>query len=208
MNSDNSKKHHYIPQGILNEFSKKSRIWWHSKRLDIQKNQKTKEVAFKKHFYKYPDSDASLEIDFFTKIDSDAPEIIKKIIKHKCINVLSADEKYKLIKYIASQILRTPQSLNFIDQFEKTIKQQIHEDITILKENLKADYLNSILFNTTIHEDILKEKSFLLYKANNNERFIIGDCPVLTFHKRDCVNVDIRYNSFPPVINYDIYLFP
>lgn len=208
MSSDNSKRHHYIPQGVLNHFSNKRMIWWHSKKLGMQKKQDLREVAFKKHFYKYPESNKSLEIDFFTEIDSDAPKVIEKIIDSKSVNMLKEDDKKKLLKYIASQSLRTPQSFYSMDEFEQTIKEQIHDNITIIKENLKADYLNSIVLNTSICEEILKNKLMYLYKANEDERFIIGDCPVLTFNKNNRKEIDAIYHVFPPVINYDMYFFP
>ncbi|MFA0958376.1 DUF4238 domain-containing protein [Klebsiella pneumoniae] len=208
MSCDNTKRHHYIPQGVLNYFSHKRKIWWHSKKLGMQQKQDLREVAFKKHFYKYPESNKSLEIDFFTEIDSDAPKVIEKIIDSKSLNILKEDDKKKLLKYIASQSLRTPQSFYSIGNFEQTIKEQIHENITIIKENLKTDYLNSIVINTSICEEILKSKLMYLYKANEDEKFIIGDCPVLTFNKNNRKEIDIIYHVFPPVINYDMYFFP
>lgn len=208
MSSDNTKRHHYIPQGVLNQFSNKRKIWWHSKKLGMQKKQELREVAFKKHFYKYPESNKSLEIDFFTEIDSDAPKVIEKIIENKSVIFLKEDDKKKLVKYVASQSLRTPQSLYFMDEFEKTIKEQIHDNITIIKENLKTDYLDSIVLNTSICEDILSEKVLYLYKANENERFVIGDSPVLSFNKNNRKEINVIYHAFPPVINYDMYFFP
>lgn len=207
MTSDNSKRHHYIPQGVLSQFSNKRKIWWHSKKLGMQQKQDLREVAFKKHFYKYPESKRSLEVDFFTEIDSDAPKVIKKIIENECVNFLKdkKDDKNKLVKYIASQSLRTPRSLDFMNKFERDIKEQIHDEITIVKENLKTDYLNSIIFNTSLLEKILGEKLIYLYKARENERFIIGDSPVLSFNKENSKQVNIVYNAFPPVINYDMY---
>ncbi|MEN4575346.1 DUF4238 domain-containing protein [Pantoea agglomerans] len=208
MNNEKDKNNHYIPQGILKNFSNNKKIFWYSKLEERKQKQIIKKVAVKSFLYQYPESKISLERIFFDKIDSDAPVVIQKIIKDRSLENLNDNEKSKLLKYIASQLIRTPSTKNNILNFEETIKDQIHPEITIVKKDPVSDYLNSIIVNTDLLINILKEKNAHLLFANEGENFIIGDAPVLTFNKTDKKTVEIIYEVFPPVINYDMYFFP
>lgn len=208
MNNEKDKNNHYIPQGILKNFSNNKKIFWYSKLEERKQKQTIKKVAVKSFLYQYPESKISLERIFFDKIDSDAPVVIQKIIKDRSLENLNDNEKSKLLKYIASQLIRTPSTKNNILNFEESIKDQIHPEITIVKKDPVSDYLNSIIVNTDLLINILKEKNANLLFANEGENFIIGDAPVLTFNKTDKKTVEIIYEVFPPVINYDMYFFP
>ncbi|MDK9421999.1 DUF4238 domain-containing protein [Pectobacterium carotovorum] len=207
--SDNEKQH-YIPQKILNKFSsgKKEMVFWLDKNKGEVHHQHVKKIGFVKYYYDYPNSQSSLEKDFFEKIDNDTPNVIKKIINDRSINFLSGEEKETLIRYVASQLVRTPQTINQMRDFDSTIKEQIHPDFTLLKKDLKTDYLDSIIYNTDLHIELLNGKAMNLHEAGVDESFIIGDAPVLGFSKLGRNTFDIVYRSFPPVINYDLYFIP
>lgn len=203
------KKHHYIPQGILNNFTRKGMLYWYSKERQIQKKQKPEKVGFIKNFYNYTDSERSLETEFFTTIDSDAPIVINKIIESKSLKNITMNEKAKLIKYIASQIIRIPKSFEQMKVFEETIKKEIHPDISIsINDDIHTTYLNGIIENTIVNEKILNEKIITLHVAKDNEEYIIGDNPVLSFNKINQKDVLIVSNHYPPTIKYQIYFFP
>lgn len=204
-----NKKHHYISQKVLNKFSSgKEKVFWLYKDEGIVRHQHVKEIGYVYYGYKYPNSERSLEISFFGRIDSDAPKVIKKIIHNKNIDSLSKEEKEKLIKYVAAQVVRTPQTINQMSDFDSALKDQIHSEFTLLKKDLQTDYLDSIIYNTDIIVELLNNKIMCLYEADSGENFIIGDAPVLGFNKTGKNPIDFVYKGFPSLVNYDIYFFP
>ncbi|HED3891570.1 TPA: DUF4238 domain-containing protein [Morganella morganii] len=207
----NPKKHHFIPQGILKNFTKTGYLRWFSKELQKQHKQSTGSAGFKKYFYNYPESKESLETDFFPKIDSDAASIIDEIIKNKSIKSINANsyKKSKLIKYIATQKLRTPRVYDDMKRFEEIIKEEIHPDISMNNnENIRTTFLNGIKKNSKILEEILNEKKLELHKSKKGEEYIIGDDPVLSFNRCHQRNVIIASKDYPFLIKWNIYMFP
>ncbi|MCW2107677.1 UNVERIFIED_ORG: hypothetical protein M2402_004879 [Rahnella aquatilis] len=208
---NSSPKHHFVPEKILKFFAsgkKQNKIFFIDKKsIKEIKLSSPKKVARIHNYYDYPDSAESLEDDFFNKIDSDAPPVIKKIVHSNNVDCLSSEDKGKLIKYISSQICRVPNVKNQIEKMEENFKKELHESITILKRDLKTDFLNVLLKNTSLYIDLLSNKEMELYINNGSrEKFITSDNPVIAINEKKehhFISLDIH-----SVINYDLFAIP
>lgn len=209
------KRHHYIPKGILKNFTKSGslsdHLFWFSKKRQIIQSQIPDKTGFIRYFYDYSNSEKSLESVFFSKIDDDGATIINEIIENESIKSITSnsDKKTKLIKYIATQKLRIPEAYEHMLMIENLIKEEVHPEISIINnEDIKNTFLDGIIKNTAILEAILKEKIMTLHMAENKREYIIGDTPVLSFNKIGQRDVFIASTKFPFLEKNKIYLFP
>lgn len=208
---NNSSKHHFVPEKILKLFAsgkKQNKIFFIDKTLSKEiKSSSPKKLAKINNYYDYPNSDESLEDDFFNKIDSDAPPIIKKILNNNNIDCLSHEDKEKLVKYISSQICRVPNVKNQIQKMEENFKKELHESITILKSDLETDFLNVLIKNTSLYIDLLSNKKIELYiHSGSKEKFITSDNPVIAINEKkehNIISLDIH-----SVVDHDLFAMP
>ncbi len=103
------RRHHFLPQFYLRNFSNNIDQLWEFDRLLNKYTQKTsKGTAWLPHYYRYKDKEGKLHTDiedFFGDIETKTKPIIDKIIKKKPI---TEGEKLMLSYFISFQRVRVP----------------------------------------------------------------------------------------------------
>lgn len=111
------KRHHYLPQSYLENFSNDGGVWvYNDKDKTIKKIPKLN-VAVISHFYTRENKDGTKDYELEKKlsvIECEASNVIKKLISKEQI---SLEEKGKFALYIALLQHRTPFAINRLHQF-------------------------------------------------------------------------------------------
>ena len=132
-------KQHYIPRSYLKNFAeckKKNNCFvdvYFKKEDILRQNINTKTICYEKHLYTLQTNDESkkydLELYYANNVDSEFQKIYKLLIdKNK--NVLSIDEKLKVLYVCLSLYFRTPIHLNHSNSFTDNLfaRLKLHAD--------------------------------------------------------------------------------
>lgn len=208
------KHQHFVSQGLLNKFSCKESTTKTKKIYFIRINEakatakctNIRNVAGVRYLYNYTENEKlSLEKSFFDKIDNNIPVAINQVISD--IKNLEK-QKFHIINYVASQIIRTPETLETIKDLDSLIKNNIDEDLSLIKDTtVQNNFLETIKTNTEKYIKILLEKECKLYEHPNNF-FVISDSPVIMINSSNEQELDISEKKYIPVLNYSIFMMP
>lgn len=179
-----AKRHHFVPQGLLKNFSPdhSGRIFFARKDLQEINSSMTQTInlAQTRKLYVNPESQESMEESFFSSIDSLGISVIRKIIKKQTAMYLEDSERDALNTFVAAQICRTPamenKINNFVDLFRSIYGKAV---ITITKNKVREAFLYQIKENTKAYKSFLTEKTLTVFSLSNRGEFIIGDNPVV-----------------------------
>ena len=163
------KIHHYLPQSYLQGFCSEGYAYVLNINKKHIKRLPTMRIAAIKHFYKFIDeagkTTTSLEIPFFSKIDSSAIKIIRKLEKLGKINY---SEKKSLALFIGLLMTRVPAYENQIkkdyDKLCKFILKQTYYSL----ENTKR-----IIQGNSEEESFDPKKTEEFYKFVQSENYRI-----------------------------------
>lgn len=189
------KKHHYVPQFLLRNFSlgKKKRLYVFDKKTSKSFPSHVIDSGHENHFYR--DEHLGYESDIEVKLsnleDKCAP-IIEKIISEQSIAGLSESEISLICLFTAVQMTRTNKTREFLSELNQKIAKWVVdaggdpnkdvENFRLLTESeVKSSAIN--ILNTFPGElgNNLLDKEIGLLKAPKSEIFYLSDSPV-TMH--------------------------
>lgn len=190
-----SKKHHYVPQSLLKNFSiddQRKKIYTFRK-IDYKVIvQAIIDAGSENYFNKLRDENLNFE-PLFDESDSNLALIISRIINSNSINFIKKDfSNYeKLLECVAVQYLRvkiwrkTMQSIvkqenNIIDKHLSHL--HVEKKCEISAEDAKLATLLSLESKEEIIE-ILKTKEFVLFESTPDTFFTISDNPIALLNR-------------------------
>lgn len=204
------KKHHYVPKGILKNFTAdtaQERINYIDKFSGELHSSSTQKVARQHYLYRYSEGGQCLEKSYFGKIDSAGPIVIDKIVSDAPLEKLTLEEQKDLRRFVSAQMLRVPAILKQLENFDDDISNAFDGEHSIIKETAHIDFLNSILKGVDIYDDLLSKKSMtVLVQRDASQYFVIGDAPVIT--KNYGPNATSQIGHSLPIIDWDFISLP
>jgi hypothetical protein len=187
------RRHHYVPQFLLEGFAKKKRKHSQTCVFDKRENRKftaaIKDVMVEHDFnaIKLPTGVASLEA-YISGIENVAAPIIRCLIQAESAAILSDDDRENLAVFIALQLIRgTGQRAQYLD-LAKQLREALtkrglpidDEEFSVPNDrDVKMQALYGIVHALPEYVSHLRGKDFLLFKAPPDEEFVIGDNPVV-----------------------------
>ena len=206
------KRHHYLPQSYLGNFSNDGGVWVYNDKDKTIKKIPKHNVAVISHFYTRENEDGTKDYELEKKlsvIECEASNIIKKLISKEQI---SLEEKGKLALYIALLQHRTPYAINrlhqfidpvlewvyglqkqngvydkFIEEYEQTHSMPIEIQKELL-ENSEIQLTKSgewgLLFDTAIHIAKLYSQMDWHFIYTTKSKFITSDNPLIYYEPK------------------------
>ena len=210
MHMSDPKKHHYVPKGVLKNFTfdkHKKKINFIDKYSGLQLSSSIAKVASEKYLYRFSDGGACLEKSFFGEIDDSGSSIIDKIIRDSSIDKLTFKEQRDLRRFVSAQMLRVPAVLKQLENFEDDISSAFDGEHSIIKENAHTDFLKSILKGVDLYEALLAKKNMaVLVQKNSSQCFVIGDVPVV--QRNFGADSTSQASHSMPIIDWDFVALP
>lgn len=189
------KKHHYVPQFILNNFrfGKKRNIYVFDKQKGSVFPSSIKNAASENYFYK--DDGLNYDKDTETKLaelESLCTSIFGKIVKEESLATVSPYEHGTICLFVAVQKVRTNKTREFLSNINQVVSNWVkasggdpNKDVENFREQSEKDVKDSsIKLLRTLPGEFAKdiyEKEWTLVKAPKGEYFYISDHPV-TMH--------------------------
>jgi hypothetical protein len=185
------KKEHYVPKFLLRSFAinKDDQIYVFDKLTERVFKSNIGNVASEKRFYDIVVKDYVFSLEpSLSDLESDASEIIRKIIYFQNINRISEDEKIKLSSFIAIQIQRGKQARQNLIDASKLLEQRLGEmgidpkDVVNFEPlDEEGAKLNAMLMVSNYQELVpyIYNKWWLLLKTPKMRPFYISDNPVV-----------------------------
>ncbi|QMU26602.1 DUF4238 domain-containing protein [Adhaeribacter radiodurans] len=195
-----SKKHHIIPQSVLQNFSyqnNKKQIYVYDKKRSNLFLSSIVDAGSENHFNSIKLGDLDLNFEsFFDTNDSSLATIIKKIIDKESIAGINTKETKTLIRCIAFQLMRTKIQRTTFVSFHEQLKMRIENegwlsDIHIPSEQEAKLYNLAQLSNIEKIAKSLDDKIILLYKTHS-QRYWITDNPIIVFNSLPYGDNDIE----------------
>ncbi|CAC9974437.1 DUF4238 domain-containing protein [Flavobacterium panici] len=192
--TNESKKHHYLPQSILRRFSidsKKKQIYVFDKQTEKSYTSSILNSGSEKDYNTVLTDREEFNLEFlFQKIDSLYAEITKKIIEQGSFQNFEADDFASLAAVTVNQLRRTNLERSTLDYVDREIYNTIEKVISESKSNHQNGHekLNpeeikafSIMNAFDIEEEIylLLKMGIYLIKNETKIPFIISDTPVV-----------------------------
>lgn len=203
------KKHHYVPQWILRNFSfdeKKKKICVADKIEGGTRCGAILDYGMQNHFYKYKESGESLEVAFVRDID-EAGSVAFSNAQKNSVERLQDCDRFHLRRFFAAQILRVPAILGSLQRFDADLQRELGEDFTIINKSAHSDFLDSLVRDINSIEQALQSKRMEIFIESSDEhRFLIGDSPV--FRVDGSQKVRALYGGGLPVIDSDFMAMP
>ncbi len=203
------KKHHYVPQWILRNFSfdkEKKKICVVDKIEGQTRSGAILKLGMQNNFYKYKESGKNLEIDFVRDIDTAGSVAFSKAKEISVAN-LKDDDKQHLRRFFAAQILRTPTIFSSLQRFDEDLRSELGEEFTIIKKSAHSDFLDSLVKNIDLLEKSLQSRTMRILESEpNKHRFVIGDSPVYHFNYGE--KTRILHGHGLPIIDSDFMAMP
>jgi len=195
MNKSEPKKHHYVPQFILNRFSaeKKKRLYVFDKTNSKVFLSHVRDVGHENYFYQ--DNDMGFNVNTETRLselENICAPVIESIVNHQCLPSIGSDEHRIICLFIAVQLSRTKNMREFLSKINRSMADWVRgfgvdpntdvENFKVLTETeikqSSIDVLRSIPGDLVKH---ILDKEWSLLKSPKGEYFYISDHPV-TMH--------------------------
>lgn len=202
------KNQHYLPRGILKSFGlgkNKQQIFFINK-MSGRFAEKTniKNVACINHFYNFENSNKSLEVEFFGKIDSAAARIVKILLEINHISEFDKNLLGDLASFVASQICRVPNIYKNLNSLENAFKEHISNSTEAFQDGTKDFFLEQIKANSELYKTLLLKKQMTVCRSKKEE-FVIGDNPVVMLEHDNKIITSGRYTS---AVDAKIFMMP
>lgn len=175
------KRHHYVPKGILKNFSIKDTS---SKNAQVYVFDKIKQavlpgpvninkIAKENRFYDVKTDGVvkTIEESGLENLDDKASKVVEKIIEKKSIGIFSKEEKFLLSRFIMVQMLRTKLPRIAIVEYFK------EKGFVVNEEKIKKLSIESII-DAEKTASYIYNKIWLLFKTSELKPFYISDHPV------------------------------
>lgn len=218
------KNQHYIPQMLSKRFAnQEGKLYVYDKnhpKKGVQKKD-PKKTFVRRHLYSQEEEDGtrdvSVETEFLAPLESDASQVIEKIIstaRMKLVPELSAIEKRAFLKFFYYQMMRLPAVRNnFVDEVSEeltsyleaasrvrplnTYEQALLEEGDARERHLKNASVNT-LRSSPVGEETIDEIVngslcvAAIKRPKPNRSFIISDSPYIRLTDRDLLYHDNR----------------
>lgn len=194
MRNSIQKKHHFVPQFILKNFSfeKKKKIWIFDKLESRSFQASILDTGAEKYFYELSSSEADIDSEKrLSALESKCAPIIEKIVSGESLINLSQDEYATLCLFCSVQNLRTNYQRDCLSQFNQTLMTWITEnghdpsEVENFKDMSPLDIKDFSIYNMySMGADLAKHffnKDLFLVKAPNGCEFLLSDHPI-TLH--------------------------
>lgn len=141
-----NQNHHYIPKAYLKRWSihnpDTKEVWRYGFKNDrfISKKGSVRSVCSELDLYKrisVPEKEYVIETEFFKKLDDKANRVILKLIE-KGILDLTAEDRFNLVAFILSLILRRPDSVRAIKKLSEERFLSFFTDTEFISKFLEA----------------------------------------------------------------------
>ncbi len=222
-----SSNQHYVPRFLLKNFSKNKIVYRYDKKTGRVEQKNIKSVCSQDDFYNLslekicenqPKTKEELQASIgeipkdvilscdkaITEVETRTGEIVKKVLSHKSLAVLTDKEKFMLCLFTSLQMLRTSHQRNDIKTITKTMANKIKEfyDAGAMKsgsyekwqeDNIGKDFdIFAKLMNITKLGEFAIEDAKILFLTKNmflidvlEDDLYISDCPVVLDNKND-----------------------
>jgi hypothetical protein len=190
-----SKKHHYVPQSLLNNFKyDKNKIFVFDKKRRTSFPSSIIDAGSENHFNTVVRNGERLNFEeMLQKNDDDLAYLVEKIIDNRNTHCLTDLEKEKFLSVVVVQMIRTKMYRTSMKSVSEQLVRQFSEkewdlDLEVPTENDVRESSLSLLSSYkdfTSHMKAISGKLGFLIQSNTNEDFIISDNPIT------------RHNTFP-----------
>ena len=199
MRDQKPKKHHYVPQFILRNFSvrRKRRIYVFDKFRSCVITSNVLDVGHENYFYRdekfdYNDSTEGK----LASLEGKCATIFEKVVSRENVGDLTVYERTLVSLFTAVQLIRTKSMREFLSEFNRNISDWIksigfdpNRDVENFQDMSESDIKSSSIhvLNTLPCElaQHLIDKELVLLKCPKGESFYISDNPV------------VMHNNFP-----------
>ena len=195
MSKSEPKKHHFVPQFILNNFSvgKKKRLYVFDKAKLRVFPSHVRDAGHENYFYQDDDMGYDVKTEFkLGELESICAPVIKNIVKEQCLPRIGSAEHRILCLFVTVQLSRTKKTREFLSSFNRSIADWVcgfggdpNRDVENFKELSTSEIKqSSINILRSIPGDLVKhllDKEWSLLKSPKGEYFDISDNPV-TMH--------------------------
>lgn len=195
-----SKKHHIIPQSVLQNFSYKNnrkQIYVYDKKTSNSFLSSIVDAGSENYFNTIKSGDLDLNFEsFFDENDSSLAIVIKKIIDRESISDINTEETKILIRCIAFQLMRIKMYRTSFISFHEQLKMRIENEGWLSDIHIPTEQeakLNHLAQLSNIEEVVkgLEDKIILLYKTQS-QRLWISDNPIIVFNSLPYRSADIE----------------
>ncbi len=195
MGDQTPKKHHYVPQFILKNFSvgKKRRIYVLDKLRSCVFAAHVRDIGHENYFYRdeISEQDDSTE-EKLASLEAKCAPIFEQIILREKVEDLTDSERALVSLFTAVQLTRTWKTREFLSEFNRQLSDWIksmgadpNRDVQNFREMSDSDIKSSsILVLNTLPGELaqnLIDKEIVLLRSPKGESFYISDNPV-TMH--------------------------
>lgn len=194
-NSNDKKKHHYIPKAYLNGFTDSvGKLFVYRK--DTKKNafhQIPDNVGFRNYYYSQPKEDGTRDNntleDHFSSYETKWPPFVERIRNGECVN----NQLEFFFQFLTLQMSRTPATRDMIEHLLADSVKELATQLDMLGKlppNLKDQVVVSIDPHKSIHAmakiskgfgALLSQLGFAVVRNNTGNNFITCDNPVIWF---------------------------
>lgn len=205
------KNQHYVPKVLLKNFSSiNSHIWVYDKyameqNWTIIKERPITKVASEDYFYDKIKSSKEGSYEYeLGKTEKAVNPIFSKIIAEESIDNISSEEKQILALFIAQQMIRTKEQLEYFRDESKKMLQMFKQFGATEKDFDYKELWFEMLKSTDAFSEILFKKVWCLGKSDGSAHFYLSDHPVAKQNTTDIS--EIRGTTGLDSYGIEIYL--
>lgn len=185
---------HYVPQMLLKNFANGVSDEYYIHVFD-KKNDRTfgtniKNIASERNFYSFREGERKFDAEvFFTELENNAADSIRKLIEHRNIKQLSLHDRNWIAVFVAIQSVRSTNFRAIIKNLDEAMSDKIvkmggdpqnvknYKPITG-EDELKHFTITFAMESAAGFADILLKKDWLLFECSSSDQFYISDHPV------------------------------
>lgn len=180
-----SKKHHYVPQALLRNFSadeEQKQIFVFDKASRVARLNSIKDAAAENYFNTLTIGKERISFESaFQEIDSVGSVIVNKIIDSESVDVLSEVERKSLCFVVSAQLVRTKLSRTSLVQLASELGSRAGVRLDFGDQKARIAALRQLLEIDKI-ADYFENKRIVLIRAHESNPFITSDNPVVMFN--------------------------
>jgi Protein of unknown function (DUF4238) len=190
------KKHHYVPQFLLRNFSDSERksVFVLDKSNEKIYRSSLLDTGSEKYFYEYTGANLGTDTEAkLAELESVCSPIVEDIIRQECIDAISLRDRTLLCLFASVQKLRTNKQREEFEQLNRFISESFkskgidpNKDVENFKELSREEIINASIRNLhSLGADLAQyfiNKEIRLVKAPDNEEFYISDHPITLYN--------------------------
>lgn len=209
------KHQHYVPQFLLRRFSirgEEKQVWCFRKADSRAFEDSIARAGGESWWNQYVlPNDESLE-QALERVEHAASGALKRVVATERTNILKRPERELIALFVALQLLRTPGFRDMLRQFDSKLSGLLGEAgrrrmsfDPLDKDGLRDEHCKMIASLPGEIIPALVGKHWVLQKADGEERFVIGDSPVVLRHMHGDMG-DRQWVPSPGTRGAEVYL--